>query len=263
MNKTVFLFSFLHLLVINLGFSQQDNGFKKIFNGKDLDGWYLKLKSGDEELAKKVYAVEKGTVHVFNDSFPDQYELNGDNATHGLFYTRKKYSKFILTFEYKWGDRVANNFQRWQYDAGCYYHVVDDKIWPVGIEYQIRYDHTQSQNHTGDFWVSKKPITWYGDQESRYLPAEKGGIKAPKKGEVLAANPKKFNALNGKWNKCEVIVMGDEYAIHKLNGEIVNVGTDLPFSEGVIGFQSETAEIFYRNIKIREFEEVIPMEKWL
>ena len=97
-------------------------------------------------MAIKVYAIEDGMVHVFNDDFPDEYELNtGENATHGLFYTNKNYSKYILRFEYKWGKRIANNFDQWQYDAGCYYHVFDDKIWPKGIEYQVRYNHIENK----------------------------------------------------------------------------------------------------------------------
>ncbi|WKX76781.1 family 16 glycoside hydrolase [Zobellia laminariae] len=112
-----------------------DKGFVDLFNGKDWDGWHLKLRNGDEEMAKKVFAIENGMVHVFKDS-PDSLNLNtGDNGTHGLFYTNKKYSKYILRFEYKWGEKITNNFDEWQYDAGCYYHVFDDKIWPKGIEY--------------------------------------------------------------------------------------------------------------------------------
>jgi hypothetical protein len=78
-----------------------------------------------------------------------------------------------------------------------------------------------------------------------------------------ASVPKKVNTLNGEWNQCEVIVMGDQYAIHKLNGEIINMATDLDPAEGIIGLQSETAEIFYRNIEIKVFDEVIPMETFL
>ena len=84
-----------------------------------------------------------------------------------------------------------------------------------------------------------------------------------KNGEHRRDADAKHHALNGKWNKCEVIVMGNEYSIHKLNGEIVNMATDLPFGEGVIGFQSETAEIYYRNIEIKELGESIPMEDFL
>jgi hypothetical protein len=73
----------------------------------------------------------------------------------------------------------------------------------------------------------------------------------------------KHNALNGEWNQCEIIVMGDSYAIQKLNGEIVNMATDLSVGEGIIGLQSETAEIFYRNIMIKELDEEIPLEVFL
>lgn len=57
--------------------------------------------------------------------------------------------------------------------------------------------------------------------------------------------------------------MGDKYSIHKLNGKIVNMATDLLYSRGIIGLQSETAEIYYRNIEIKEFSEDIPIEKFL
>jgi len=57
--------------------------------------------------------------------------------------------------------------------------------------------------------------------------------------------------------------MGDEYAIHKLNGEVVNMVFSPKPSKGIIGFQSETAEIFYRNIQIKEFKESIPAETYL
>lgn len=40
-------------------------------------------------------------------------------------YANQKYSKYILRFEYKWGTKIANNFDAYQYDAGCYYHVID------------------------------------------------------------------------------------------------------------------------------------------
>ena len=57
--------------------------------------------------------------------------------------------------------------------------------------------------------------------------------------------------------------MGDEYSIHKLNGQVVNVITNLAHKEGTIGLQAETANFFYRNVKIMEFEESIQIEKFL
>ncbi len=245
--------------------SDSEAGFKTIFNGKNWDGWYLKLRNGDAEMAKKVFAIEDGMVHVFKD-MPDSLDLNtGENSTHGMFYNEKTYSMFIIRFEYKWGEKISNNFSDFQYDAGLYYHCYEDGIWPKGLEYQIRYDHTKNENHTGDFWASNVQIDdWYADENGKYLMESKGGKLQPiKKGEHAAAAYAPFNGLNDKWNQCEAIVMGNKYAIHKLNGVIVNIGTNLSMDKGILGFQSETAEIFYRNIRIKELKEFIPIEKFL
>jgi len=81
---------------------KKDDGFTLLFNGKNFDGWYLKIKNNDEELAKRVFTVENGMVHVFNDSFPDEIDLNkGTDDTIGMMYTKKEYSKYHLKFEYK------------------------------------------------------------------------------------------------------------------------------------------------------------------
>ncbi|MFC1764627.1 family 16 glycoside hydrolase [Planctomycetota bacterium] len=50
----------------------------------------------------------------------------------------------------------------------------------------------------------------------------------------------------------------DEDAIQKLNGVVTNVITDIDLQEGAIALQAETAEIYYRNIRIKEFDESIP-----
>ncbi len=241
-----------------------DAGFVSLFNGKDWEGWDLKIKNGDPELAKKVFAIGDGMIHVFRD-LPDRYALDsGTYDTHGMIYTKKKYSRFIFRFEYKWGKKICNNFGTYQYDAGCYYHVFDDRIWPKGIEYQVRYDHEKDLNHTGDFWASGATFQWYAGKDGTFLLPNEGGKSQPiKGGEHLASSKAEHHALDGKWNRCEVIVMGREYAIHKLNGKIVNMATGLSVGDGLVGLQAETAEIFYRNIAIKEFADAVPMEEFL
>lgn len=264
----LFMFSLVSMISMAQNNSMDTDGFVKLFNGKDWNGWYLKLRNGDDEMAKKVFAIENEMVHVFKD-FPDSLDLGtGANGTHGLFYTKKKYSKYILKFEYKWGSKIANNFERWQYDAGVYYHVVDDKIWPTGIEYQIRYDQTKSRNHTGDL-IRPEGVNykWYSTPGGNtYLHPKDGGEleEEDSKNWLHYASPTdNHNALNDKWNVCEIIVMGDQYSIHKLNGDIVNMAFNLNPAEGIIGFQSETAEIYYRDIKIKEFNKIIPIEQFI
>ena len=241
------------------------DGFVPLFNGQNLDGWNPKIKSGDEALARKVFTVHDGVIHAFN-AFPDNYELDtGKNDTHGMIYTVKSYDRFIFRFEYKWGTKRVNNFGTFQYDAGCYYHVTNDKIWPVGLEYQVRYNHLAHQNHTGDFWSPPNTeIHWYSGEGKTFLAPSRGGMLQPvQKGEHRASPDAPYHAIDDQWNQCEVIVMGSEYAIHKLNGVIVNLATDLNPGAGLIGLQAETAEIFYRHIEIKEFAKSVPLETFL
>lgn len=264
------LLTLMFLFSVQISYGQKskasNDGFETIFNGKNWDGWYLKIRNGDKELAKEVFAIEDGMVHVFK-KMKDSTDLDtGENATHGLFYTNKSYSKYILRFEYKWGHKITNNFSRWQYDAGVYYHVSDDRVWPVGIEYQIRYDHTKKANHTGDLIRPKGAnYDWYYNVETeRYQSKADGGKLYEEKGWMhLAKSTTNYHGDDDKWNTCEIIVMGDQYAIHKLNGDVVNVAYNLTPAEGIFGFQAETVEIFYRNIEIKEFDTMIPIENFL
>ena len=43
----------------------------------------------------------------------------------------------------------------------------------------------------------------------------------------------------------------------------VKMATDLSVGEGIIGLQSETAEIFYRNMEIKEFEKPVPLDTFM
>ena len=243
------------------------NGFTSMLNGENFDGWYKKIASGDEKIADKVFSLENGkTIHVFNNYFPDKYELSlKNNKTHGLIYTNKEYSSYILRFKYKWGNKIANNFQKWRYDAGVYFHVTNDKIWPDGLEYQISYDDVHQINHTGDVWYNKKfNVRNITDGDYHYLPESMGGkIGLAHYGKVYSLRNAPAHGLDNEWNNCEIIVMNNKYAIYKLNGRVINVLKDLPFKKGKIGFQSETAEIFYKDIEIKELKRNYPIETFL
>ncbi len=241
-----------------------DEGFSPLFNGKDFDGWTPKIRKGDEVMLGKVFTMNGEAIHVYKD-FPQDFELNtGANSTHGMLFSKKKYSKYVLKFEYKWGKNRLNNFDQYQYDAGFYYHIINEAVWPAGIEYQIRYDHTKEKNHTGDFWASGVSFQWYADGSGNFLLPKEGGKPEPiKKGEHRGTPKVSYHALDDQWNQCEIIVMENQYAIHKLNGKIVNYATNLSVKEGTIAFQAETAEIFYRNAQIKEFNEIVPVETFV
>lgn len=240
--------------------------FKPLFNGKNFDDWELLLRNGTKDEAKLVYTIdEDGVLHFFRD-LPDG-SGNGPerrNAFHGVMATKKSYSKYHLKFEYKWGEKLVNNYDKYQYDAGVFYHILELKVFPVGLQYQVRYNHIENKNHSGDFVASNVKMQWYSkDGKTFDLPSNGGKHQPIRKGQHYAFKDLDFHGLNDKWNQCEVIVMGNEYAIHKLNGKLANMATNLEPSEGPIAFEAETGEIFWRNIRIKEFEESIPMSEFL
>lgn len=252
---------------------ENKDGFTTIFNGENFDGWYIKLKDNNEALGKRVFQIKDNMVHVFGEGWPDEIDLDKDtNGTIGMLYTEKSYSKYHLKFQYKWGSKKANYFAKWQYDAGVYYHITNDKIFPTGVEFQIHYKPENKHNGTGDLIRPRgQEYDWYfNEKTSAYLHPDNGGVlytnqKSYKERKWLhqAKNTENFNGLNDQWNTCEIIAMGSDYVIHKLNGEVVNMAFNVKPSAGIIGFQSETAEIFYKDIEIKEFDETIPAETFL
>lgn len=246
-----------------------DDGFVSIFNGKNFDGWFIMLRKNDDpELKNKVFAVEDGMVHVFK-GVPAGFDSDaepGDRRTFGAMFTDKKYSNYIFRFEYKWGKKSVNCPQQLNLNDGCFYHVSDAKIWPKAIEYQLQYNHISNKNNTGAVLRGGNNYTVYGagSESNNFLPPSEGGkaILGRLKGfspKPIAVDPER--ALG--WNQCEIIVMGKQYAIHKLNGEVVNVITDISVGEGRIGLQAEFAEIYYRNMEIKEFKEPQAMKTFI
>ncbi|WP_411847389.1 DUF1080 domain-containing protein [Roseibacillus persicicus] len=236
-----------------------------LFNGKDFEGWRLITRKSEAGLGEKVFSITKEEeIHVYRD-FPDGYQLDeGKDETHAIMLTDRSFENYRFSWEYRWGAKKLNNFGKYQYDAGMFYHVQKGKVWPQGFEYQIRYDHRSEKNHTGDVWNCGVGFEWSKGPKNSWLSEEEGGRPTPHGGgEHLAKADARFHALDGEWNQCEVIVMGKDFAIHKLNGEVVNVITRLAFSSGPIAMQAETAEIFYRNMRIEEFEKPRSMDEFL
>ena len=65
----------------------------QLLNGKNLDGWYSFLATkGKNNDPDKVFTVEDGLLHVSGKEF-------------GYICTNKVYKNFVLTVEFKWGEK--------------------------------------------------------------------------------------------------------------------------------------------------------------
>jgi hypothetical protein len=73
-----------------------------------------------------------------------------------------------------------------------------------------------------------------------------GAIQGAKRGVIVKTRPR-----FGDWDRYEITSVNGKVTV-RLNGEIVNEGTNANPAEGSICLQSEGWEVHYRNVEIRE-----------
>jgi hypothetical protein len=235
----------------SLGAAQQTGGVPphgklvKLFNGKDFTGFDVALKSkGINHDTDKVFTVENGIIHVSGDDF-------------GGIVTQKEYENYYLRAEFKWGEKTYQSKIGKARDSGILFNIVGPildpaETWPRSFEFQVQ------EGGTGDIWlvrgatlkVKGQLVTSddvpHGHHTVRSVRFDAGpwkdvtGYRDPT-GEV--ENP------HGEWNLLELVVDHD-HARYFVNGKLVNEGTELNGTKGKILFQTEGAELFYRNLAI-------------
>ena len=190
---------------------EKDDGFKPIFNGKDMTG--LKLVG----TAENTWSVSDKTIHC-------------TGKPNGYFATDKSYKNYVIRFEWKYtrpeGLKDDGDFKG---NSGCLVHITgEDKVWPQCIEVQgANKSHADIFAINGSKFTSKRPAA---DRQA----ARKKAIKPV-----------------GEWNTTEITCQDDKITA-KVNGELIDDGDGASPAGGRIGFQSEGAEIHFRNLRIKE-----------
>jgi hypothetical protein len=201
--------------------ADKEEGFTDLFNGKDLTGWktFLDPKAKEADPAK-TWTVTDGIIIC-------------TGRPNGFFYTDKSYKDYVLLYDWQYkrpeGLTREDDFKG---NSGCLVHIHNPEqpavggVWPQCVE-------VQGMNYNHGMLI--------------YLKA-----KGPKPKFDRAAKNKATHPV-GQWNTTEITCKGDGSITAKINGTEVSSGrSDL--TEGMIGFQSEGAEIHFRNIKIKEMK---------
>ncbi len=235
--------------------SKPPKGWVALFNGENLDNWsFSKRDTTYTNDVYSIFSIEDGVIHVY----PNQ-EHNSEQTFAGII-TKKSYSKYLLSLEYKWGENKFKPRHEFVRDAGVLFHVHgEDVIWPNSVECQIQ------EGDTGDIWaintqVSSKVNATIRNYSTIGELVTRGGIDAPKFHRFHRGYD--WEVPHGEWNKLEIEVNG-ENAKYTLNGKVVNealnmkyydkhTNTALPLTKGKILLQAEGAELYYRNIFIKE-----------
>jgi hypothetical protein len=199
--------------------------FTALMNGRNLDGWYTWLASkGKNNDPDKIFTVEEGGI------------LHDTGKEVGYIMTEKSFGNYHFRLEFKWGNDRWPPRENSKRDSGICYNIPEDNadmIWPQSVECQIQ------ESDVGDFWLLGYSTIQVDNKQNAPSPY----TQIVKKKD--AEKPK------GEWNTVEVISYNGK-CVHIVNGVVVNYGENASLIGGRILLQSEYAELYYRNVSLRE-----------
>jgi hypothetical protein len=209
-----------------------------LFDGKNLNNFDVFLKSkGLNNDPDHVFQVENGVIHV-----------SGKDM--GYIITKKEYENYYLRAEFKWGEGTYGSREGKARDSGILYNVQgEQKVWPRSVEFQIM------EGGTGDFWMTDGAALTGKDGVRVTGPAGKAmKIDRFDKGETenvvgFRSAVGEVEKPHGEWNVLELVTQGNDVKQY-VNGKLVNEGTDPSPGSGKILFQSEGAEVYFRDMKL-------------
>jgi len=229
----------------------------KLFNGKNLDGWYTFIKGrGRDNDPNKVFTVQNGMIVISGEEY-------------GCITTNNEYENYKLVVEFKWGGGTSEPRVEKARDSGILLHSMGEDggysgIWMHSIECQI------IEGGTGDFIVVGDGTPAFSvtcpvaseKQNGSYVFKPGGELVTIYGGRInwYGRDPewkdvKGFRGVNdiekpvGKWNRIECIAKGGEISIY-LNKKLVNHAVDAQPQKGRIQIQSEGAEILSRKVEL-------------
>ncbi|NLR70294.1 DUF1080 domain-containing protein [Novosphingobium sp. ERN07] len=230
--------------------------WRPLFNGRDLDGWTI-YQDGEGNVDRhNAIRIEKGVLHMLGSSF-----TGPDKASFGHIATKTIHANYHLRMDFRFGERRFAP-RAWQRrNSGLLYHMGAelDRLFPDCVEFQFE------EGDIGDaIMVNTKALqgpqlggtplwpTYFPGLPTTYTdPLTAGGIA--RQWHRHAGNYEKIDG----WNTVDLVVFEDQ-AAHLVNARIVNtlfrmIGRDgKPLKQGRIALEFEAAEVFMRNVMIRD-----------
>lgn len=254
--------------LLDIDMSQWDNYLSYRYP-EGYDGEVPKDAQGND---LKPIGLNKDTFGVFKMVEEDgQPVLRISGEIYGCVATKSSFENYHLKLQVKWGDIKWHPRKKLLKDSGILYHSIGPhgaeswRSWMLSQEFQVM------QGHMGDFWSQANSAI----DIRAYLPEYIMNPVADKSQPFLALGrgeeiqgycmrSANFEKPHGEWNTLELICFENK-SIHIVNGEVVMIlknsryvedGKKTPMNKGKIQLQSEAAEVFYKNIKIKKLKKL-------
>lgn len=239
-----------------------DGRWVSLFNGKNLDGWVVKIAGEDfNNNYRNTFRVEGGLLKVSYQQY-DRF----DNRFGSLFYTRP-FSHYWIRAEYRFVGSLAPGAPRWAYrNSGIQLHsqaaqtMRKDQQFPVSVEFDIVGGRFLGSRPTGDVCQNGTHVLIEG---------------APVKG--LCSKVGDMTIRGDDWVTILAEVDGSKSVRQIVNGSLVVHYTDLTLDEtnqdarqmmaagahkelaaGYISIQSNGAPIEFRRIEVLPIDDGAP-----
>jgi hypothetical protein len=245
----------------------------QLLRGDTFDGWYV-VTAGQEKPGdpNHIFTVKDGVVHAYADA------TAGEKAAFAGLFTEKEYSRYHLQLEFKWGTKKFVPRMDAPRDAGILFHITQPyRVWPQSVECQIQ------EGDVGDIFAVYCAVATTIDPKTKdaidpvsklnspvFMEAKAGGVSITQSAEGsqwgVGRVRRSQDCEREGWNTVDVIVDGD-HAAYLVNGKLNNRCCKMlypdpkdskrmiPLTQGRILLQAEWAEIFYRNIQIKDLSE--------
>jgi hypothetical protein len=238
-------------------FAQNDPNQKEwiqLFNGKNLEGWDVKLSGHDlNDNFGNTFRVENGVMQV---SY-DQYSTF-DNRFGHIFY-REKFSHYLLAVEYRFLGEQAKGGPEWAFrNSGMMVHsqsaasMLKAQDFPISIEVQLLGGRGTGERTTSNLCTPGTHVVMDGKLITDHC---------------VNSNSRTYHG--DQWVRAEVLVLGDSQIRHLLDGKTVleytkpqiggpNVANVDPavkqdgkiLAEGYISLQAESHPIEFRKVEL-------------
>ena len=204
-------------------------------------------------------------------------EVSGDPILHitgeiyGCVFTKQEFENYHLTLKVKWGDKKWEPRIEKLKDSGLLYHSIGEcgvdywRSWILSQEFQIM------EGHMGDHWgiassaiyvrafIPEGNMNTVASEKQPFLPIGPGtGL------DSFCLRSADYESPVGEWTILELICFGDK-SVRIVNGHVVMVlqnsrymkdGKSIPLTKGKIQLQSEAAEVYFKDIRIKSIKEL-------
>ncbi|MEN8126761.1 MAG: DUF1080 domain-containing protein [Planctomycetota bacterium] len=225
-----------------------------LFNGKDLDGWTVKITGHDAgDNYKNTYRVEDGILKVAY----DQYEKFGDKFGN-LFY-KTPFSHYILQVEYRFVGEQTPEGPSWAFrNSGVMIHsqsaesMGKDQKFPVSIEVQTLGGDGSNKRSTGNLCTPGTHVVMNNKLVTKHCTSSAS--------ETYHGD---------QWVTLQIEVHGNGLIKHIVNGQTVLEYTqpqldpkdnnakklikngNVMLEEGYIALQAESHPVEFRKVRIK------------